>query len=469
MGAPIRIDFGTQSNAGRYGPDTGPRHINAYVEQVVEGQPNYPIYAAPGMDEFATIASGGKCRGLISTDSNLFALSGTKFVSFNQARVMTDIGGIAGSDDVFMARNAADTQQIAIVAEGIRYIYSGGTLATLSDTDLPPPVGVTFADQRLIYPIADGRLFWSDIDAADSVDALSFATAEGAPDGLVGAFAHRLDIWLPGTRTTEIWRSTANADDPFQRISGGFIPHGCPSPHSMKAVGEIIFWVNDKDQVVAASGYVPQVVSNSAVSRDIAAVINKKKIVAFVYYSGGCGFYVLTCDDWTWQLNTTTMKWFERESSQMTNWRGRHAAPFGNDWVIGDSSENILHLSDQGAFDESGQPLVWTVRSSPMHAYPNRVCVDRLHLDFVTGVGINSTDAHSSDPQVGMRYSDDGGRSWSMQLTKSLGADGRHETRVTFDGLGCTGRQGRIWELQISAPVARGLLYAAIEGDAIGT
>lgn len=469
MGAPVRIDFGTQSNAGRYGPDTGPRHINAYVEQVIEGQPNYPIYAAPGLDSYATITGGGKTRGMISTDSELFTLSGTKFVNFNQAGVMTDIGGIAGSGDVFMARNAADNPQIAIVAEGIRYIYSAGTLTTLSDTDLPPPIGVTFADQRLIYPIADGRLFWSDIDAADSVDALSFATAEGAPDGLVGAFAHKLDIWLPGTRTTEIWRSTANADDPFQRMSGGFIQHGCSAPHSMKSLGETILWINDKDQVVAATGYAPQVVSNHAVSRDIASVADKQQIVGFTYYSGGTGFYVITCDAWTWQLNITTMKWFERQSDQMANWRGRHAAPFGNDWIIGDVADGLLHRSDQETFDENGEPLVWTLRSSPVHAYPNRMCVDRLHLDFVTGVGINSTDEHASDPQVGMRYSDDGGKSWSSQLTKTLGADGHHETRVTFDGLGCTGRGGRIWELQVSAPVARGLRYAAIEGDLIGT
>jgi hypothetical protein len=104
-----------------------------------------------------------------------------------------------------------------------------------------------------------------------------------------------------------------------------------------------------------------------------------------------------------------------------------------------------------------------------MHAYPNRICVDRLHLDFVTGVGLNSSDTDESDPQVGLRYSDDGGKSFSAQIAKSLGADGRHETRVTFDGLGVTGRHGRIWELQVSAPVARGLRYAAIEGDVIGT
>lgn len=469
MGGPHRIDFGTQSDAGRYGPDTGPRHINAYVEKVEEGQPNYPIYASDGLVDFATVTGGTKTRGMVTMGGFVYALVGAKFVKVNAAGTVTDISAIAGTDDVFMARNAADTPQIAIVGSGIRFIYNGTSLVALSDTDLPPPVGVTFADQRLIYPIANGRLYWSDIDAAGDINALSFATAEGAPDGLVGAFTHRLDIWLPGADTTEIWRSTANPDDPFQRMPGGFIPHGCASAHSMKALGEIIFWINNRNQVMAATGYVPQVVSNHAVSRDIASVSDKSTIIGFAHYVGGNGFYTITCDAWTWQFNITTQRWLERRSDQMVNWRARHSVQFGDDWIVGDISDGKLRRIDAGTFDEGGDPLVWTVKSAPVHAYPNRICVDRLHLDFITGVGLNSTVEHESDPQVGMRFSDDGGRSWSPQLTKSLGAEGNHETRVTFDGLGCTGRQGRIWELQVSAPVARGLRYAAIEGDVIGT
>jgi hypothetical protein len=467
MGGPHRIDFGTQSNAGRYGPDTGPRHINAFVEKVEEGQPNYPIYATEGLDSFATITNGTKCRGMVSSDSTLYSLVGTVFSQVNSAGVVTVIGGIAGQDDVFMARNSVG--QVAIVGNGIRYIYDGTTLSTITDSDLPPPTGTAFSDQRLLYSVADGRLFWSDIDAAGDINALSFATAEAAPDGLSGVFTHKIDIWLPGTRTTEVWRSTANADDPFQRVAGGVIPHGCPAPHSMKNVGDVIFWVNDKDQVVATAAYMPQVVSNHAVSRSIAAVDDKSTIVGFAYFSGGTGHYVITCDEWTWQYNTTTQRWFERQSYGMPNWRARHSAPLGGNWIVGDQSAGVLYRIDPDTFDENGQPMVMTLRSAPVHAWPNRICVDRLLLNFVTGVGLNSTDEHESDPQIGMRFSDDGGRSWSNQLTRSLGAEGAYETRVTFDGLGCTGRQGRIWELQCSAPVVRSLRYAAIEGDVIGT
>lgn len=469
MGEPIRIDFGTQSNAGRYGPDTGPRHINARIEKVEEGQPNFPIYACEGLDEYETVSGGGGCRGLLSMGSELLTLSGKVLARTSIAGDTSIVAGIAGDGDVFMVRNGADVPQAAIIAPGVRYIYSAGTLTSFSDSDLPPPVGVTFADQRLILPIADGRLFWTDIDDASSVDALSFATAEGAPDGLVGAYAHKLQVWLPGKDSTEVWQSTANADDPFQRVPGGFIPHGSHSPHTMKALGDVLFWVTDKNQVVAGSVGAVQVVSHNAISRDIESVPDKNSIVGFTYHSGGSGYYVLTCAAWTWQYCINTGKWFERTSNGRANWRGRHSAKFGDRWVIGDGAAATLYSVNKDTFSENGEPYLWTLRSAPMHAYPNRICVDRLHLDFVTGVGVNSDDEHEANPRVGMRYSDDGGRSWSPQLTRGLGRDGQHRVRVTFDGLGATGSQGRIWELEASAPVARGLMYAAIEGDVIGT
>ena len=65
MGAPIRIDFGTQSHPGRFGPDTGPRHINAYVEEVQEGQPPLPLYATAGLTLRGTISEGGRFRGAL--------------------------------------------------------------------------------------------------------------------------------------------------------------------------------------------------------------------------------------------------------------------------------------------------------------------------------------------------------------------------------------------------------------------
>ncbi len=369
-----------------------------------------------------------------------------------------------------MARNAkAITPQVVLVSDGNPYYVESGVLHSLSDADLPSPNSVTFADQRVIFGIPDGRIFWSDIDDVTSIDALSFATAEGAPDGLVRVFTHRLDIWIFGKETTEIWRSTANVDSPFQRVSGGFIPLGCLAPFSIATLADQMFWIGDDSIVYTTNGYAPQALYHPSVSRSIESTADKDRIAGCTYSIGGAGFYELSGPDFTWTLNVSTNKWFQRQSYNRTRAKSQFAVAFGGNTIVGDSEEPKIYSLDQSTFVEDTDPLVWTLQSPPMHAYPNRISVDRFYADLIFGVGIHSTDNDEANPLVGLRWSDDGGQSFSRQIFKPLGADGQHQTRAVWNNLGTTGRQGRIWELQVSAPVVRGLRYAAVEGDSIGT
>ena len=100
-----------------------------------------------------------------------------------------------------------------------------------------------------------------------------------------------------------------------------------------------------------------------------------------------------------------------------------------------------------------------------MHAYPNQISCDELYLDFIMGVGLNSSDVHASAPKAGLRWSDDGGNTWSNQLYRDLGAIGVRTNRVTFANLGTTQPTGRIWEVECSSPAVRCMMYAAVRGD----
>ena len=92
-----------------------------------------------------------------------------------------------------------------------------------------------------------------------------------------------------------------------------------------------------------------------------------------------------------------------------------------------------------------------------------RASVDRLFLDTIPGVGLNSSDDHVSDPQAMLRYSDDGSKTWSNELTAPVGTIGQFDKKVEFSQLGETGEDGRNWELSMSAAVIRGLTGAAVD------
>ena len=358
------------------------------------------------------------------------------------------------------------------MVNGVPYEATSSSVSEITDTDLPSPNSVTFLDQRNIYGIGDGRIFYTAIDDVTDIDALSFATAEGAPDGLVRAIAHRIDLWLFGKETTEIWGSTASTTNPYQRRGGAITNRGLYARNSVSSLGDLLFWVGD-DRVpqMVSGGYSANPVFHPELCRNIEDATNPDSIIGFSYYDRGHGFYILTSseDGWTWQLNIGTNKWFERRTYGYAYWSTRHAWRLGGKTILGSAIDGKFYEIDPESYTEGTRPLIWIARSPPVHAYPKRVSVDRMHVNMVTGVGLNSSDTDDANPIVGMRQSSDGGKTWSRQRQATLGVQGARETRVSWSGLGMTGRQGTVYELEVSAAVSRGLFGAAIEGELVGT
>jgi hypothetical protein len=465
---PIRLEFGTSSDPGRDGADAGPMHWNCYVEPVTQGKHQAPLHASDGLTSFATVTNGGLCRGLIEMGGAVYGVFGTVLGRVSTAGTVTEIGGIPGTSKVSLAHNDASPRQLVVVADGNRYVVTNDVLADLTDPDLPPPVSVTFLNQRIIFGIADGRVFFSAVDDATSISSLDFFTAEGNPDTLIAVVAHLQEVWVFGAESIEVWRDTGNATAPFRRNEAGVIPKGCLGQATIAELDNDIFWVGNDGVVYKAAGYQFQPISTFGVNEAIRATTDKASIEALAFHMAGHAFYVLSGPDWTWAYNRTTGTWDPRFSYALDRWRVSQAVAFGDKVILGDYATNAVYQLSRTSYDEAGTTMIWRARTAPMHAYPNQISVDALHCDFVLGVGLVSANAHESTPQVGMRYSDDGGYTWSNQRLVPLGATGVRTVPVRWWGLGVTGRTGRIWELEASSPVVRTLMYAAVEGDVIG-
>ena len=72
-----------------------------------------------------------------------------------------------------------------------------------------------------------------------------------------------------------------------------------------------------------------------------------------------------------------------------------------------------------------------------------------LQVGIETGVGLQS--GQGSDPQISLRISQDGARTWSNYYSKSFGAAGKYKTEVNFRRLGI--QQICTFELSTSEPV----------------
>jgi hypothetical protein len=85
-----------------------------------------------------------------------------------------------------------------------------------------------------------------------------------------------------------------------------------------------------------------------------------------------------------------------------------------------------------------------------------------LQIDMETGVGLTS--GHGSDPNLMIRWSDDGGNNWTSKKRISIGKKGEYSRRVLISRLG-SGRD-RVWELSISDPVPVRFTGAFIDYEA---
>lgn len=462
----VPLDFGTQSNPGRYGPDTGPRFINAFAEAAdAKGKAIFPIYATYGLSSFATLTGGSRCRGAISFGSYGYVVSGPLLFKVDSGGAVVTIGGIPNSAPVFMARNRkSPNAQIAIVTDGLRYIVENDVIATISDADLPAPNSVTAIAGYFVFTISDGRFFITTIDEGTAIDALDFSSAEANPDGLSVGYARGGEVILAGPKSIEFWAHTGAAAFPFERIPGSTLQSlGILCKYTMRDLNDVVMFVASDGTVRMLDGYTPRRISTHAQERDIDAVTDKDSITATAYSIRGHQFYKISCTSWTWVYNATTGFWHEEQSYGQTRWRGEVFVDINGVRVVGDHEDGLMFKIDPDVYDDAGSHLVWTVRSAPFHAYPSPLAFNRLFLDTIPGTGLNSADTHLSDPQVMMRFSDDSGKSWSDEMTADVGAIGAFTTRVTFEQLGQSVEDGRIFEVSMSAAVKRGLTFAAAD------
>jgi hypothetical protein len=90
-----------------------------------------------------------------------------------------------------------------------------------------------------------------------------------------------------------------------------------------------------------------------------------------------------------------------------------------------------------------------------------RTAQHTLQLDCESGVGLNL--GQGSDPQVMLRFSDDGGHTWSNEHWKSMGKIGEYYKRVMWRRLGMTTKlRDRVYEVSGTDPVKIAIMGAEL-------
>lgn len=440
------------------------RMVNLFPEMLAEGGKEAAfLNRAPGLRLLATIGTG-PIRGMWSYGGLCYVVSGNSLYSLNSAYTSTLLGTVAGSGQVSMADNGV---QLFIAANGPSYIYDNValTFVQITDPDFPGAVQVGYLDELFVFTEPVSQKVWvtAILDGTD-INGLDYSVVNGAPDSIVSMIIDHREVWLLGDTSGEVWYNTGSVNAPLDRIQGAFNEIGCAATFSVAKMDNSIFWLGadarGKGIVYRANGYTGTRISTHAVEWQIQQYPTISDAVAYTYQQDGHAFYVLTfpAANTTWVYDASTQLWHERagfSAGAFTRHRGDCQVAFNGETIIGDFENGNLYAFDLNVFADNGSTQRWmrSWRALPTGANTlKRTSHHALQLDCESGVGLNS--GQGSDPQVMLRWSDDGGHTWSNEHWKSMGALGNYGTRVIWRRLGMTTKlRDRIYEISGTDPV----------------
>jgi hypothetical protein len=328
---------------------------------------------------------------------------------------------------------------------------------------------------------------------------------------LVSLIIDHREAWLFGTNSVEVWYDSGAVDFPLTRIQGAFNEIGCAAAFSVARLDNGLFWLGSDARgrgiVYRANGYTGQRISTHAVEWQIQQYGNLADAVGYTYQQDGHAFYVLNFPtaNTTWVYDVSTSAWHERagwdtSNGVFTRHRGNCQMSFANEIVVGDYENGNIYALDLDVYADNGTAQKWLRSWRALPTGKNdlkRTAHHTLQLDCETGVGLNvydppeivetvlgfllaedgavittedgvpltvtSSAVLTTSPKVMLRWSDDGGHTWSNEHWASIGRVGEYGHRAFWRRLGMTLKlRDRVYEISGTDPVKIAIMGAEL-------
>jgi hypothetical protein len=439
------------------------RTVNWYVEkmEVPGAKAKMVLYPAPGVEQFcSTTALNG--RGIFAQNDYTLAAIGSNLFKVSSAATATDLGSIATDNNpVTMCTNGDGGGQAFITSGGNGYIVDIATDALTTARTGSTTMGGMLDGYFIALDADNSTIYLSDLLDGSTWDPTQFAQRSIAPDPWISMAVNYREIWLFGTETSEVWVDVGTFPFPFAPHPSGLIPYGIAAPFSVKNVAGTLIWLartaNGAGQVVAASGYTPQVISTHALQVAIASYDTIDDAIGDSFEMLGHTFYVLTFPTagHTWVYDLTTQVWVEwltwvSASNEYIAWRPLfHAFAFGKHLMLDRSAGNIYELSHEFTTDVEDGVIRRLRRFPGLTNELKRTFYDSFVLYLETGLG--AVTGQGSDPQVMLRASDDGGKTWGNERWVGAGLIGKYKARAEWTRLGSA--RDRVFEIVCTDPI----------------
>jgi len=337
----------------------------------------------------------------------------------------------------------------------------------------------------------------------------SFSSKDGSPDNLVALIADHREVYLMGEASSEVWTDVGGNPFPFQRIPGTNTQHGIAAKFSLARFGNSFAYVSRNSrgqaQIMQMNGYIPTRISNHAVENSITNQYVDDAI-AWTYQLEGHEVYVVSFPtlQLTWAYDIASGMWhkwlYTNNDGTYSRHRGNCCAVFQGMVLVGDYANGNIYELDKQNYTDNGQYVRRLRRAPHLVSDFQRQYFDELQIQFQPGVGTTGLSVGSSGrfigspyiiypdatltvgpmdilylgvanqlnpstpttyPQAMLRFSNDGGSTWSREYTVTIGQTGKYKNRAIWRRLGMA--RDRVFEVSISDPVNAVIISANLK------
>lgn len=439
--------------------------INLYVEasQSQGATTEASLYPIPGVQEIgdATVGSG---RAHFFMDGREFAVIGTTFYEISSTGSLTSRGTVAIDDNpATISSNGDAGQELFITSGGNGYLFDliTNTLTQIAALNGIATQGGMLDGYFLALDASSSTMYFSDLLDGGTWDPTNFIQRSSAPDPWLALKVSGPYIYLFGEQTSEMWFDAGTSPIPFQLHPSGRLGYGIDAPFSATVLGNAVYWIGGtregRSNVLRASGFQPEVISTYALQNTISDYTTVSDALGDSYSDRGHNFYLLTFPtaEITWAWDSETGQWAKRgtwiaEESKFVAWRPRwHAFGFGQHRMLDGDTAKVYEMDSNFPLDVDDRPIRRVRRAPALQNGLERVFYSEFELDLEPGLG--TTTGQGEDPQVMLRCSNDGGKTWGPERWRSAGKKGRYSARVDWHRLGAARR--RVFEVTMSDPI----------------
>ena len=430
------------------------------------GRSPVALRGTPGLVEWLDLGSSYEIRNVRQVGTFTYWVCGKNVFRVDSDKNSVQCSGELATSSGYVWMEANNADELMLVDGSFGYTIDGLTITRITDTDFPlRPTSVAFQDGYFIVTYEEsGRIYISDLNDGTSWDGTAYGNAEARPDDSLAVISDHDTLIVFGEKTKQSFQNTG-ATFPFEKISGTTQRIGINAPASLFQFTNTFFWLTDLIQMVQAEGQVASYISNPAIEYQFNQMSTTSDCVSFGYVQDGSAFLVnqFKTDNQTWVYDLSTGFWHRRTSyPQEGRWRANCHVFFANKHLVGDHSNGKIYELDFDTFTDDSEVIKRKRITPPVFNEGKNLFHSQLEIFFEPGVGLSS--GQGSDPMAMLRYSDDGGFTWSNEIWRSVGKIGKYKWRAVWNRLGVS--RNRVYELTVSDPVKWVITSANLEAEA---